>query len=164
MKKLLLSATAAVAVALAASTPASAAILDGFLDGYSVVSGGTHAIFLSSTEAVGGEASFTVAGPLVPAGFTPGVIELIDPPSEGGGPSDFFGLKVDPNAPGELLIGMISDGASQADINTFNTDFSGANGTVLGILTETGLSQDVTAFFSADPSFTAATEATVTPQ
>ena len=153
MKKLLLSATAAVAVALAASTPASAALLDGFADGYSVVSGGTHAIFISSSELAGGEASFTLAGPLVPMGFTSGIIVLIDPPSEGGSVSDLFGLKVDPNAPTELFIGMVSDGASAADIATFFAAFSGDNGNTLASLTETGRSQDVTRFFSADPTF-----------
>ena len=153
MKKLLLSATAAVAVALAASTPASAAFLDGLADGYSVESGVSGIISLSSDELAGEEASFSPASVLVPTGFTSGIIILLDPASEGGLESDRFGIRIAPTDPTVLFIGMISDGASAADIATFNTAFSGVNGNILATLTETGLSQDVTHFFSADPAF-----------
>ena len=150
MKKLLLSATAV--VALAAAMPASAAFLDGFGDGYQVTSGLTQVTFTSNSHLPGGEASFTSAGPLIPTGiFTPGVIILNDPLSEGGLQSDRFGIKIDPAAPTELFIGYVSDGASAADIAIFDAAFGGLP--VLGTITETGLSQDVTAFFSLNPSF-----------
>ena len=134
MKNLLLSATAAVAVALAASTPASAALLDG----WKAVSGTSNDAFLAGSELVRDEARFHPRTVLVPTGFTSGIIVLIDPPSEGGLESDRFGLKVDPTDPTKLFIGMISDGASPFDIATFDAVFSGVNGNILATLTETG--------------------------
>ena len=157
MKKLLLSATAA--IALAAAMPASAAFrpdtttfLNGFADGYLVQTdlpaGLTVAIFGSSSELAPGEASFTLSGPHVPPVLFEGFIRLLE---SDGSLSDRFGIKQDPGAPGQLFIGFVSDGASAGD----NADFTAAFGGLpdLGFVVETGFSQDVTAFFSTSPLF-----------
>ena len=160
MKKLLLSATAIVAVALAASTPASALT---FFDAYVVSSHGTSVTFTSVSEAPGGEANFSRSGPLVPTPFTPGIIILADRLGEppGGNTVDKFGIRVDPGT-SQLEVGMISDGASDADIAIFNADFGALP--VLATIVETGDLQDVSLFFSSDPLFSAQVGSDVVPE
>ena len=162
MKKLLLAATAVIALAVATSAsaallPNTTTFLNGFLDGYLVQSdtstGLTLAAFAAATEAQAGEASFTFSGPAVPTFFVPGFITLIGPST--GLASDLFAMRDDPGSPGQLQIGFISDGASASDVAQFTALFGGLPD--LGSIIETGFSQDVTAFFlsAANPDFNA---------
>ena len=52
---------------------------------------------------------------------------------------------------GQLTIGMISDGAAQADIDTFNSLFGSLP--ILGSIQETGGWQDVSAFYGQGAGF-----------
>ncbi len=154
MKKLLTTASAfALAVGLFASASASAAPV--FpppsaipLDGFQVQAGGILISWLSFVETPFGESNLNINGPIIPAGFVAGIVEMTE---GGGGPSDFFAIAPDVANPGQLAVGMISDGAAQSDIDIFSALFGGLP--ILGSIEETNQWQDVSAFYNQDPGF-----------
>jgi hypothetical protein len=139
------------------------ALLSGQQDGVCVTDQATtRVLFQTSSETTPQELFVAIGGVLLVPNFNAGIVFLTgqnEPANESGlpgllpglpgtpsGVSDALALRISVSpGPPTLDVAFISDGAAVADVATFNAFAAGLG--VLGSVAETGLWQDVSAFF-----------------